>query len=481
MRHSISIYGISVLLFLSSLGCTAAAASNTAVPDSIELYLIQLINNARVNPRAAASSIGLDPESILESDPGIRDILENGLPPLDYNGNIQLAARECGRKLLADNLVNKGECRLESSLRARGYIPACSKEITGSIMFLNFISKEEAANLVFRDILKKELNATAVEDLKVLSPNVSEIGLSFRSGNVRAAGGHYMAYLLTADLAANICSKTGFQLHALINQARSFPLETAQALSINPEDIPEDLKESFKNGLLPYNLNEMLVAAAADKVDELARDIYDSQNPSGSSDPLDPVVVKAGPEERLAGFGYEAGFADQFTAFLISGGTVAPGSSYVADLFFKAQLRKELSPDNENPVIFSDILNESGIRFSSSDAGNPFSMQFLLAADFGYAKKTAGSFVCGMVFEDFNRNRLYDINEGLGGIQVRIYGNHKNLLFFTNSAGGFEIPLESGKYIVTAYLPDGAEEILVDIIDNNAAVRFLVELENDRI
>jgi hypothetical protein len=69
-------------------------------------------------------------------------------------------------------------------------------------------------------------------------------------------------------------------------------------------------------------------------------------------------------------------------------------------------------------------------------------------------------YLVGTVYSDDDENGLYSYREGISGIQVTVEWGHTLLGFleiqevWTNKAGGFHWPLDSGLHRVTVYVPD---------------------------
>lgn len=496
------------LLVSMFIALPAGWAAGAIAPSSVEQYLVELINQARANPLHVAKSIGLDPEKVLLDHPEMEEILLNGLAPLQYNGNIYLAAREKSFEVLKNNLVDDGNSPVDERLRKRGFIPGFAGEAITSVVFSNYIKQKEAADILFEQLFKTGLGQQEFlpedqmpEDqirnqaLNIFSPDLTQVGVSLAAGVVEITGKSLRAYLLVADLAACAFSSDELVLLELVNQARQNPLAAAQSLGVDTNSITDnlinnssELADILEQGLLsPFNMNEKLFAAAINHAyDMLENSYYASVSPDGRT-----------VEDRIMDQGInEPAFSGEVLGSLTSGGLIELEPSDIAEIFFEANFKAELKPDKEKRCVLNTNMKESGISFNvvSVDNGDGFyNTRYLLVADFAANAVENNPYLVGVVYEDSNKNGLYNSGEGLEGIQVSVQDTDKNtknkIDFFTNSAGGFAIALDSGTYQVTAYpvaknrdpvesYETGSDETIAvaEVVLNadNAGVRFVV-------
>jgi hypothetical protein len=83
---------------------------------------------------------------------------------------------------------------------------------------------------------------------------------------------------------------------------------------------------------------------------------------------------------------------------------------------------------------------------------------------------TTDLFITGVVYTDANANNRFDLNEGLGGVQVSLGASSTT----TNSAGGWSLPVTNGSYTLTVSGGTfmGTATANVTVAGNNVAVDF---------
>ena len=129
----------------------------------------------------------------------------------------------------------------------------------------------------------------------------------------------------------------------------------------------------------------------------------------------------------------------------------------------------------------NNLMEEAGIAFLSSAVASPGALErtaHLLVADFAapVSDMPKGPYLMGTVFKDLDGDGLYDPAEGLSDVQITVTDSKGNDdIVFTDSAGGFQVPVTGGFYLTTAYLPEGEETVNLEIGEANVPVRFIVE------
>jgi uncharacterized protein YkwD len=291
-----------ILLFLVFLlGETSVSAfADEVLPSPQEEALLALINQARENPLAVAASLGMDPEKILEDLPELEKILQEGLSPLTFNGNLAEAARVHTEDMFAQGYyshLSPDGRDYDERIREIGYPAVVSGESLGMILFANFINPEDAVRLIFEYMFQDELDPSRTEKRNILDPCLKEAGISVQSGALGLGGARWNVYLATCDFGA-VLSCQEAQLLQLINQARENPLQMAASLGMDPEQVLADFPEwhdLLTQGLPPLSFNTGLAEAArAHAADMLENGYY-------SHDSLDGRTL----EDRIREAGYD--------------------------------------------------------------------------------------------------------------------------------------------------------------------------------
>jgi uncharacterized protein YkwD len=356
------------------------------VPSQHEEDLLQLINEARENPLAVATSLGMDADQILKDLPELEDILINGLPPLSFNENLYAAAGAHTRDMLENNYYSKTSLdgrTYDDRIAESGYVPAVTGESLGMLAFFNFIQPAEAVTLIFENMFKDELDPARTERRNILDPDLKEAGIGFGSGAFKIDGSIYNIYLTTCDFAAGVFSVIELELLALINQARENPLDMAISFGMDPDQILEDLPELIEiltDGIPPLSFNGNLYAAAGAHVQDMLKNGYYSYTS------LDGRSA----EDRIAENGYFSPILGETIRLLATVDFVEPAEG--AAMLFEQMFRRELSVNCADRNILNPEFKDVGVRIAVSSPGMWEESSFglynscytlLLVADFG--------------------------------------------------------------------------------------------------
>jgi hypothetical protein len=163
-----------------------------------EARLLQLVNQARKNPLKAAADLGMDPDRVLADFPEWHDLLTQGLSPYTFNSNLAEAARKHARDMLANGYYSHDSSdgrTYEDRIRAAGYDPLQA----GESLFLACLgndrpenySKEKVAEIlqvIFRDILTRELSPYFAGQRNILNASLKEVGIGYALGQSQELG-----------------------------------------------------------------------------------------------------------------------------------------------------------------------------------------------------------------------------------------------------------------------------------------------------
>jgi uncharacterized protein YkwD len=170
-----------------------------------EQALTELFNQARGNPLGVAKSLGMDPKTLVEGLPDLKELLEEGLPPLGFNDKLYDSADAHALDMAENSYfskVNLDGFTVEDRIKNQGYGPVAVGEILGSLASVGFIVPEDIAKILFESSFKGELNP-ASEERFLLNPDLKEMGLRFSIKGLENGDGLYTArYLLVADFGA---------------------------------------------------------------------------------------------------------------------------------------------------------------------------------------------------------------------------------------------------------------------------------------
>jgi uncharacterized protein YkwD len=190
---------------------------------SSEMYLIEselliLINQARENPLAMATSLGMDTDKVIEELPELREILTEGLPPLTFNRYLYTASAEYLQEMID---TPEGGHRqpppgspwypqwnirtYDDRIREHGYSPILTGEIAISLESDSSMESAQAAMMLFEAIFKDELNPDREGERNILNPLFKEVGISFGVATLNKGEELiYTYHLLVCDFGAPI-------------------------------------------------------------------------------------------------------------------------------------------------------------------------------------------------------------------------------------------------------------------------------------
>lgn len=475
------------------LSATGHTEEITVAP--YEQALIELINEAREDPLSMATSLEIDTEKILQDFPGLRTVLEDGLPPLRFNENIYEAAR-----LHTTDMMDNGYYAHDSldgrtyndRIIESGYEPVVTGESLAMLGFANFIDTDEAVNLIFEKMFIDELSGQ--RERNILNPEFRDIGVSIMAGPFTLDGFNLNVYLATSDFASAEEYLIESELMLLINQARDNPLAMAASLGMDTEKILQNLPELQEilqeGGLPPMTFNRRLYAAGAAYIQEIS-DIFEEDQgkepPPGS--PWHPpqwseYVSYDDPsyDERIQEQGYTPLTTGETAVSLKYESSTEPAQ--IARVLFEAMFRDELNPNREEERnIVNPLFNELGINYGRVifvQEEEVTDTYHILVCDFGARDNEHNTSLVGGVYTDLDEDGLYTPGEGISGISVSIEGNATAFDIATNSVGGFNARVEPGEYTISALLTnDEVKTQTVELGEGNRAIWFIMEREEN--
>jgi len=377
----------SVSLF-GGAGGTAFAAEG--LPSAHEEALLALINQARQNPLAVATSMGMDPEKILKDLPELETILKEGLPAVTFNGSLYETARAHTQDMLANGYYSHDSPDgrgYDARIRNDGYPAVATGESLGMLVFANFVDPGDAVKRLFEYMFWDELDPLRTEKRNILDPLLKEAGVSIDTGVISLGGALWNVYLATCDFGA-VMSGPEAALFQLINQARENPLVVAASLGMDPEVILADFPEwhdLLTEGLPPLTFSGNLYkAAGAHAEDMLANEYFSSTSLDGRTF-----------ENRIRETGYNLMNAGESIGIRCIGTCLSDETAETNDrinaavlLIFKKLFTRELQPNNtEQRNILNAGLKDAGIILvagtSSKLGGICGDCVLLMVADFG--------------------------------------------------------------------------------------------------
>jgi uncharacterized protein YkwD len=232
----------------------------------------------------------------------------------------------------------------------------------------------------------------------------------------------------------------------------------------------------------PLAFNVILIAAARlHSEDMAARGYFAHVTPEGLA-PIDRVMAAG--LRRFKGPGESISFGTGFSSFSFTptGGFVTTFIPYgptdsLRDLIIDSGI-PSLGHRRHLLAIDQAFQSDKSVGIGEADNGSRASFYTIDTVGFDVKKgKTEDSFITGCAFRDTNRNGVYDIGEGLGGVSLKFTQGGKGAgSEVTWGSGGYSHEVKPGVYKVTASgggLP-GTLTRTVRVSKQNVRVNFVV-------
>lgn len=346
--------------------------------------LLQKINEARANPRQALARLGIAEQTAVGVLGSEAWILNQGLPPLVWNAQLQAAALAHGRDMLANryyNHISPSGLTPTARVAASGYSAAVVDETLAALDFSNYLDPDTALSALFDNMLRDELTGVAGVGRNIFSTSLSEIGIGFLAESVALISAQPNVYLLVLDFStpgegplaqtpiateAELAAQA-YLLWQQINEVRANPRQVMARLGVSEAQAEAALGADawiLDQGLPPLAWSgELQVAAQAHGRDMFANLYYSHLSLSG----LDPAA-------RIAATGYEALLADE-TLAVLAFNYYLPPATVLSSMFNKMLLDELTGTPGVARNIFSTSSTEIGIGFQVENvvqlAGKP--------------------------------------------------------------------------------------------------------------
>jgi hypothetical protein len=450
------------LVLTLTFGICIRSPASENIPSQHELDLLSLINVARENPLAMASSFGMDPDQLLNDLPELNLILTQGLPPLSFNEYLYNAATQHTLDMIANNYFSHDSLdgsTYSDRIIQSGYQAVSTGESLCMLGFNNLIASEDAVKIMFEKMFIDELDPMRTEKLNILDTDVAEAGVSICSGTYVQNGFFFNVYLVTCDFADDVINTGAVETAFLemINRARKDPLAVLDDIGIDEATARATLGDDawiLDQGLPPLASNEKLHEAA------LARSLDLDEWFCGKNIP----DKGEGLAERIVSAGYNAICAGEALGGLFSETFVVP--LIFACSIFEAMVLEEFSLPQGERKIFSPFMTEAGISFRTQtincgDCEDPVT-GYAVVADLA-GPSVIRRFLVGNVYHDCNADGNVDPGEGVVGIRVSL----RNLLSPSpvEEAGGYP----GVEDIVTYTGPRGSYQLEIPILNCHEA------------
>ena len=231
-----------IIIFILTAFVSTPFVSITHADDleTASYFLFRLINEARLNPLKTLARIGIQESTAraaLGDDAWVLD-LEQGLPPLSWNEQLESSATTHNNDMVGrvyyGYVSPNGSTVLDRTRRA-GYESDRVSESLGYLAFEAYLEPMEAANLMFINMLRYELDPGSSFPKNIFNYDYDNVGISL-SATVFSRGEDLPinVYLSVADFGKNIV-----QTPMIIGNAY-FPPDTPSSMNnvvLAPQDI----------------------------------------------------------------------------------------------------------------------------------------------------------------------------------------------------------------------------------------------------
>jgi uncharacterized protein YkwD len=440
--------------------------------DQAALHLWGLINEARLNPLKAIERLGIDETLARDALGGNQWILDQGLTSLNRNESLFRSASDHSQDMVQhhyysyDSLDGK---KVKDRIAQTGYQASYCGESLGIVAFKTFIDPNEAADFIFLNLVRDELNPHLTGQKNIFSPSFKDLGISFEAGSMDLGDGiPFNGYLVVMDFAQPVetdtacCDddlpteppkveredKAALYLWRMINEARDKPLAVIERLGLDEAQARLALGEDewiLDRGLQPLAVNGQLFESAWKHSEDMIENLYYNALSRDGRTVAD----------RVAETGYEAVSTGESLA--IAGFNVSLGPMAAAREVFINLINNELNPNLAGQrFIFSNDFSELGISFVAVtiDVGEGLPVSLHLAVVDFADPLALKAYLVGSLYRDVNENGFFDPGEGVKNATaiVRPYlGADEGEVVVTGSLGTyqFELPVGISEFILT--------------------------------
>lgn len=194
-----------LLLCVSVQAATQGEDASQSDQLAVQQYLYwQEINQARMNPYALLDRLGVTREQAHAALGKDAWVLYFGAPPLAWNDLLVQTAAAHGRDMIGRLYYGyntpEGETPRDRVALA-GYDPQAVNETLGLIGLGSYVEYERAVRVMIDNLLRDELTVASGAKKVLLSPDVTELGISFFAETLDAVEGQPDIYLLVTDAA----------------------------------------------------------------------------------------------------------------------------------------------------------------------------------------------------------------------------------------------------------------------------------------
>ena len=444
-----------VCVFLLAAFFLAPFASRASATDEDTAYLLELINEIRLDPFTSAEALGYDRAALAETLPWLKASYE------PYVMDDFLSSRAEAENSL-DGEIPESEIPPEHDYARTGE--------TGAVVgFLNFMPLKTAFRIIVENLLKQELNPDSVGQSYLLGTDFTRIGVSVRGGVQEVDGLRQNAYFITLCFGSSLL-KSEVQVLTMVNQVRARPVSVRTYVGVSffklLKNRPNFLFKWYRV-YPPLMDSSILYGSAQSYSKQLISFAEDASLPLDS----DPLV-------RALGMGYDG--LEVVESVSLREHPVDESSAQIANVVFSSLVNDELERVPERGSVFSLGTSDGGvgIAFASFDDDQVKIIGSVL--DAGVAAVDDGQAgIYGVVYFDNDGNGIYSPGEGYGSASVVVFRQSDNAIVkqtVTDNAGHFSLSLVNQEVYRVEVSAGETMESLEIIIDQDLFLPVKLEL-----
>ena len=366
--------------------------------DENSLYVIELINEIRLDPLGYAQELGFNREDLLITLPWIEEFA-GGIDPLIFSDFLNKKADFLNTD---DPLAVKPVPTLDTDFAGTG-------DIGGVVSFVNFMDPEAGIEVVIDNQFTKELDPLYEGERYILSREYNYAGASFSGVNTLLNAQPGYAYSVSACFGSSQL-RSEVQVVNMINQMRAKTITFNEYLAAATAFLPGNYQPLFFND----SLQSTARLGVTSEIDfPWSAELFGFTG----SGVIESSVIENFPKSGL--------------------------DMHALWIFYSLILNEVKSYPVEN-TIFNPLYNETGAAVYSVNSEDNDFIKLTLATGIIEKQDSDVSKIYGVLFTDIDGNGAYTPGEGAAERSVAVYDMAtllKIAAVTTNNAGQFSISL----------------------------------------
>lgn len=209
--------------------------------------IVKAINYLRSDPLTGYEALGLDVASILSDGHLIPSSMEDGVPRLTLDQQLNDKAREKAMSAQTGFLNNEEVCCVPGPDLKSCFTARCLT-LGGSIFFENYINPERAIVILLRQIFEDESKVNMLGKTHLLDGSLRRIGVYFGEKSVEKRGRILNGYVLKVVVSSGFDFVLEAHLESMINDFRTGTKAFPGGLDQEKEAIYSEVKVKGSSG-----------------------------------------------------------------------------------------------------------------------------------------------------------------------------------------------------------------------------------------